>query len=367
MLETQDLMVKQERTSHLTEMFVTSYVCIWVFRLAESVVIHVESLTKVFEGSFKAVDNVSLDIQSKEVFGLLGPNGAGKTTTVKMLSTLLRPTSGIAVVDGHNVMEDADGVRRTIGIVFQDPALDDELTARENLDFHARMYNMNGEQRRERMVEVLKLVDLHDRADVLVKKYSGGMKRRLEIARGLMHYPKVLFLDEPTLGLDAQTRRSIWDYVARLNKEQNVTIFLTTHYMDEADFLCSRVAIMDRGKLVTVDSPDDLKNSIGSDLVTLECSDPDRLTERLRSVEWIENLKRHESTIIIGTKHSAERIPEVVNLARDIGVRVLSIETRKPTLEDVFLYYTGTKMRESEANTSDRMKTMHRQSARRFR
>lgn len=330
----------------------------------DSVVIHVEGLSKVFEGPFRAVDNVSFNIQRKEIFGLLGPNGAGKTTTIKMLCTLLKPTSGTALVDDHEIIKNPDGVRRSIGVVFQDPALDDELTARENLDFHARMYSMKGGQRRERIAEVLKLVDLHDRADIIVKKYSSGMKRRLEIARGLMHYPKVLFLDEPTLGLDAQTRRSIWDYVARLNREQNVTVFLTTHYMDEADFLCGRVAIMDHGKLVVVDSPGNLKNSLGSDLVTLECSDPERFAERLRSEDWVENLKIHDSTMIVGTKRSAERIPEVVNIARDIGVRVVSIETRKPTLEDVFLYHTGSEMRDSEPNTADRMKTMHRQYAR---
>jgi ABC-2 type transport system ATP-binding protein len=332
--------------------------------LNDSLVIHVEGLTKVFEGPFKAVDAVSFDIQEKEIFGLLGPNGAGKTTTIKMLCTLLRPTSGTALVDDHQIIKDRDGVRRSIGVVFQDPALDDELTARENLDFHARMYSMKGGQRRDRITEVLKLVDLHDRADIVVKKYSSGMKRRLEIARGLMHYPKVLFLDEPTLGLDAQTRRSIWDYVARLNREQNVTVFLTTHYMEEADFLCGRVAIMDHGKLMVVDSPNNLKNSLGSDLVSLECSDPEKFAERLRSEDWVENLKIHGFTMIVGTKHSSERIPEVVNIARDIGVDIVSIETRKPTLEDVFLHHTGSKMRDSEPNTVDRMKTMHRQYAR---
>jgi ABC-2 type transport system ATP-binding protein len=333
----------------------------------DAVVIHVEGLTKIFEGSFKAVDNVSFDIQRGEVFGFLGPNGAGKTTTVKMLSTLLKSTSGKAVVNGHEINDDPDGVRRSIGVVFQDPALDDELTARENLDFHARMYGMKGEERRERMIEVLKLVDLYDRADAIVKKYSSGMKRRLEIARGLMHYPKVLFLDEPTLGLDAQTRRSIWEYVAKLNEEHEVTIFLTTHYMDEADFLCTRVAIIDYGKLVVINRPEDLKSSIGTDLVTLECSDPERFAERLRKEDWVENLKLHDSNLIVGTKHSAERVPEVVDMARDIGVRVTSIETRKPTLEDVFIHYTGSRMRDSESDTTDRMKTIHRQYARRSR
>lgn len=331
----------------------------------EDQVIEASALTKVFNDSFKAVDAVGFYVKRKEIFGFLGPNGAGKTTTIKMLCTLLKPTSGSATVNSHSITEDPDGVRRSIGIVFQDPALDDELTGRENLDFHARMYGMNGKQRRDRIAEVLKLVDLDERADLQVKKYSSGMKRRLEIARGLMHYPRVLFLDEPTLGLDAQTRRTIWDYILRLNREQNVTIFLTTHYMEEADFLCNRVAIIDRGRIVVVDTPDNLKSSIGADMITLECSDPEKLSSRLKSEEWIENLKIQGESILIGLKHSEEMIPEIIDIAREVGVKVRSISTRKPTLEDVFLYFTGRQIRESEGTPLERMRTMRMRMAQR--
>lgn len=331
----------------------------------EDLVIEARGLTKVFDNSFKAVDEVSFEVKRREIFGFLGPNGAGKTTTIKMLSTLLKPTAGTASIDFHSITSDADGVRRSIGIVFQDPALDDELTGRENLDFHARMYGMSGGQRKERIAEVLRLTDLEDRADVQVKKYSSGMKRRLEIARGLMHYPKVLFLDEPTLGLDAQTRRTIWDYILKLNREEDVTIFLTTHYMEEADLLCDRVAIIDHGRIIVLDTPENLKSSIGSDMITLECSDPERLSKRLRSEEWVENLKVHSPTMIIGLRHSEEKIPEIVDIAREVGVKVRSITTRKPTLEDVFLYFTGRQIRESEATPVERIRTMRMRTARR--
>ena len=206
--------------------------------------IRVEQLTKTF-GELTAVDRLSFTVPSGELFGLLGPNGAGKTTTINMLATLLKPTSGSAEVAGHDVSKNRDDVRKSIGIVFQEPALDSQLTGRENLEFHSMMYGMGREDRRKRIDEVLGLVELTEKARVQVQNYSGGMKRRLEIARGLIHHPRVLFLDEPTLGLDAQTRRHIWDYIKKLNKEKGVTIILTTHYMEEADYLCGRVAIMD--------------------------------------------------------------------------------------------------------------------------
>ncbi len=216
--------------------------------------IRVESLTKTF-GEMRAVDGVSFSVPSGEIYGLLGPNGAGKTTIINMLSTLLKPTSGRAEVAGYDVGRHRDSVRRSIGIVFQEPALDGKLTGRENLEFHAMMYGLDRETRRRKIDEVLSLVDLSDKAKVLVENYSGGMKRRLEIARGLIHRPRVLFLDEPTLGLDTQTRRRIWDYIRMLNRDTGVTIILTTHYMEEADALCRRVAIMDRGRFVALDTP----------------------------------------------------------------------------------------------------------------
>ncbi|OFV67404.1 MAG: ABC transporter ATP-binding protein [Candidatus Syntrophoarchaeum caldarius] len=221
-------------------------------------------LLKVFDG-ITAVDHVNLEIQRGELFGLLGPNGAGKTTLVKILTTLLKPTSGTAKVWGYDILKDQDMLRAHIGVVFQDPSVDNRLTGRENLDFHARMYGLDRATRDRRIREVLELVELEDKADILVGKYSGGMQRRLEIARGLMHHPNVLFLDEPTLGLDAQTRRHIWDYVKKMNECEHVTIVLTTHYMEEADFLCNRVAIIDHGKIIITDTPENLKAQVRSE------------------------------------------------------------------------------------------------------
>ncbi|HDM36872.1 MAG TPA: ATP-binding cassette domain-containing protein [Candidatus Syntrophoarchaeum butanivorans] len=226
--------------------------------------IETRDLLKQFE-DLTAVDRVNLEIREGELFGILGPNGAGKSTIVKMLTTLLKPTAGSAKVWGYDIIRDQDMVRAHIGVVFQDPTVDNKLTARENLDFHARMYGLNREMREQRIRDVLRLVELEDKADVLLEKYSGGMQRRLEIARGLMHHPNILFLDEPTLGLDAQTRRRIWDYVKEMNRKDHVTIVLTTHYMEEADFLCDRVAIIDHGRIVVCESPDVLKDQIRSE------------------------------------------------------------------------------------------------------
>ena len=234
-------------------------------------IIKTEDLTKKFS-DLTAVNSISFSVKKGEIFGFLGPNGAGKTTTIKMLTTLLNPTKGSALVADYDIIKKRDKVRQNIGVVFQEPALDTELTGRENLDFHARMYGLDSDKRKSRINDVLKLVDLEDKKDVFVKNYSGGMKRRLEIARGLMHFPTVLFLDEPTLGLDAQTRRAIWNYILRMNKDEGTTIFLTTHYMDEADYLCDRVGIIDRGKILIIDSTSNLKNSIGNDVITLSCS-----------------------------------------------------------------------------------------------
>ncbi|MCW4034211.1 MAG: ATP-binding cassette domain-containing protein, partial [Candidatus Bathyarchaeota archaeon] len=221
--------------------------------------IEVKCLTKIYDGTVKAVDNISFEVKKGEILGFLGPNGAGKTTTLNMLSTLLRPNSGTATINGYDIQTEPDSVRRSIGYVFQDPTLDIELTGRENLDFHGRLYGLDRNTRQQRIKEVLDLVQLSDRADNYVKTYSGGMKRRLEIARGLLHHPEVLFLDEPTLGLDPQTRRSIWEHILNLNQEKEVTVILTTHYTEEADYLCNRILIIDFGKVVVLDTPDNLK------------------------------------------------------------------------------------------------------------
>lgn len=253
-------------------------------------IIKVNELTKVFNGDIRAVDGISFEVEEGELLGFLGPNGAGKTTTLNMLSTLLKPTSGSAIVNGHDILENPDAVRRSIGFVFQDPTLDIELTGRENLDFHGRLYGLKRKVRAERIKEMLEVVQLTDRADDFVKTYSGGMKRRLEIARGLLHYPKVLFLDEPTLGLDPQTRRAIWEHIQRLNEEEKVTIILTTHYTEEADHLCNRIQIIDLGKLVAVGTPEDLKSQLEGDIVSLAFKDPAHLMKvhpLFKGKEWV--------------------------------------------------------------------------------
>ena len=256
-------------------------------------IIEVKELTKVFNGDVTAVDNISFTVEEGEIFGFLGPNGAGKTTTLNMLATILRPTSGTATIDGKDIREDSEEVRRNIGFVFQDPTLDIELTGRENLDFHGRLYGLSKKERQERIKEILEVVQLTERADDFVKTYSGGMKRRLEIARGLLHYPKVLFLDEPTLGLDPQTRRAIWEYIQKLNQEQNVTIILTTHYTDEADHLCDRIQIIDLGKIVANDTPENLKARLEGDIIGLqfkESTDAMKLMPILQKIDWIKNV-----------------------------------------------------------------------------
>jgi ABC-2 type transport system ATP-binding protein len=322
--------------------------------------IRVESLTKRFD-DVVAVDALSFTVPSGLLFGLLGPNGAGKTTTINMLATLLRPTSGLAEVAGHEVGRERDAVRRSIGVVFQEPALESKLTGRENLEFHAMMYGLGREERRARIAEVLSLVDLGDKAGVLVEKYSGGMKRRLEIARGLVHRPRVLFLDEPTLGLDAQTRRHIWDYIKKLNREHRVTIILTTHYMEEADALCERVAIMDHGRFVALDTPAALKDILGGDIVSLEVADgAGALLGEFQSLDWVRKASRHEDVLHLTMERGERRIPELVAFAQGRGVVVSSVHLHKPSLEDVFLHFTGKTIREEDATADDKRRRRFR-------
>lgn len=314
--------------------------------------IKVEKLVKKF-GKFTAVDNISFSVKEGELFGLLGPNGAGKTTTINMLATLLKPTSGYAEVAGHDVTKKTHEVRQNIGIVFQDPALDTKLTGRENLEFHSMIYNIRKKEMDERIQKVLELVELTDKANVLVEKYSGGMKRRLEIARGLIHQPKVLFLDEPTIGLDAQTRRYIWDYIKKLNKENKVTIILTTHYMEEADYLCDKVAIVDHGKIVAIDTTEKLKDNLGGDVVTMEASgDIDKFLKILASTAWIKKIKRFNHSVSLTMEKADTKIPKLVSMAQKINVTIESVNLRKPSLEDVFLHFTGKTMREQEGSAS---------------
>lgn len=318
-----------------------------------------EGLTKLF-GSVTAIQDFSLEIPDGCIFGLLGPNGAGKTTTINILSTLLNKTSGKAYVSGFDVSREKDSVRKNIGIVFQEPALDERLTGRENLEFHAMMYSVGKAKRNERIKEVLELVELDKKADVLVENYSGGMKRRLEIARGLIQSPNVLFLDEPTLGLDAQTRRHIWNYIKDLNNKQNVTVILTTHYMEEADYLCDRVAIIDNGKIVAIDTPANLKDSLGGDLVIIEFEgDGNMLMKTMEAIDCVKKARIHEGHMYLTVMRAEKRIPEIISASDRIGIKINSVSLKKPSLEDVFLHFTGKVMREEGNNHSKDRRRMH--------
>ena len=310
-----------------------------------------ENLTKRYK-KLTAVDRVSFEVNEGEIFGFLGPNGAGKTTTINMLSTLISPTSGHAEILGHDIIGKRDAVRRSIGVVFQEPALDSRLTGRENLEFHARLYGMPGPQRRSRTADVLSLVELEDKANLLVDTYSGGMKRRLEIARGLMHRPKVLFLDEPTTGLDAQTRRHIWEYIRKLNHETGITMILTTHYMDEADALSHRILIIDRGRIVVQDTPSALKDVLGGDVIEVGIEgDPAAFAAAMRSIDWIKNAAADQDSVRFTMEKAEERVAGVVLAAAEKGFRIRSVTVRRPSLDDVFIHYTGKTIRETDAQS----------------
>lgn len=310
----------------------------------------VKGLTKKF-GEFTAVDSVSFSVEPGELFGLLGPNGAGKTTIINMLTTLLLPTAGDAEIAGYDLRKNPDSIRNNIGIIFQDPSLDIGLTGRENLEFHAMMYNIRSNERKKRIQEVLDVVGLADKAEILVENYSGGMKRRLEIARGLIHYPKVLFLDEPTLGLDAQTRRSIWEYIRNLNRNYGTCVILTTHYMEEADFLCDRIAIIDNGKIIALDTPSGLKNRLLGDCVSLTIDgNIDLIVTALEEKKWIREVVPDGKTLDLILSDYEKNIPDIFQTASNLGVGISSINFSKPSLEDVFLRLTGSIIREQEGS-----------------
>jgi len=318
----------------------------------------VVDLTKKF-GDFTAVDGVSFDIAEGEIFGLLGPNGAGKTTTISMLATIARPDSGKGEVAGHDIVKDEAGVRKSIGIVFQDQSLDEELTGWENMDFHGRLYRIPKSTRDERIEELLDLVGLTERKDDFVKTYSGGMRRRLEIARGLLHRPKVLFLDEPTLGLDPQTRNYLWDYIEKLSSEMNISVILTTHYMDEADRLCDRVGIIDKGKIIALDTPEDLKKTIGGDVVTVRSPDyAGKISDF--SAPWIEKVESYDGFFSIALHGAEEHLPELIQILVARKIAISSVSVHKPTLEDVFLHYTGRRIRDSENGAREHLRMAYR-------
>jgi len=315
--------------------------------------IKVINLTKKF-GTLIAVDNISFTVEKGEIFGLLGPNGAGKTTTTSMLSTILEPTSGEGFVGGFSIVSNKKEVRKLIGIVFQDPSLDLELTAYDNMKFHALIYGVPKEVREKRIIELLELVELKERKNDLVGTFSGGMKRRLELARGLLHEPKVLFLDEPTLGLDPQTRNHIWEYIKKLNKEKEITIMLTTHYMEEADKLCNRVGIMDKGKIVALDTPKNLKNEIGEDVVVIESPESEKILNILKTIPYVRDVQAKNDSITINLQNAEEHIPEIFNLLYVYKFSVNSFSVHNPTLEDVFLHYTGKYIRDNTSSFEGR-------------
>lgn len=322
-----------------------------------------KDLTRNF-GELKAVDHVNLEIEDGELFGLLGPNGAGKTTLIHMLCTILSPTDGTAKIAGFDIRRNSDSVREAIGIVFQDPSLDNRLTAKENLDFHGRMYGMVKGRREERIEEVLRLVELEDRANDLVQTFSSGMKRRLEMARGLVHRPKILFLDEPTLGLDPQTRRKIWEYIRVLNEREKVTILLTTHYMDEADYLCDRVGIIDYGKIIAVGGPEKLKDELEGDIISIEVPRPEKYVEIFRKNKRVREVKIVGGLLHLMVTGGERAIPRVIRAIEKNNGKVLSVGLRGPTLEDVFIRYTGRAIREEEVGAKERMRMLMRPSER---
>ena len=308
-------------------------------------IIEIKSLTKTF-GKIQAVRGINLNIEKGEIFGLLGPNGAGKTTTIGMLCTIIRPTSGSATLAGFDVVKNPAEVRRQVGIVFQDPTLDTVLTGHENLELHARLYGVPAVQREKRITEMLELVDLKERSKDITRTYSGGMRRRLELARGLLHKPAVLFLDEPTLGLDPQTRARTWDYIKKMAQKEQTTVVLTTHYMEEAEQVCDRVGIIDQGQIMALDAPDNLKESMGGDLVVIRAKEPP--LQKIQTLPYVKDVKLNDGAVEITMKDAHLHLPELLSIIPHIEC----VEIRVPTLNDVFIKLTGHDIREDSPEDS---------------
>ena len=307
-------------------------------------IIETRALAKYY-GPIGAVCGINLNIEKGEIFGLLGPNGAGKTTTIGMLCTIIRPTSGGASIAGCDIVSDPAEVRRKVGIVFQDPTLDTVLTGHENLELHARLYGVPSAIRKQRIAEMLELVDLRERQNDIARTYSGGMRRRLELARGLLHRPAVLFLDEPTLGLDPQTRARTWDYIKRMADKEQTTVVLTTHYMEEADQVCDRVGIIDHGQIIALDAPGSLKESMGGDLVVVRA--PEQSLAAVRALSYVKNIILKDGALEITMKDAHLHLPELLSVISDIHC----VETHSPTLNDVFIKLTGRDIREDTRRT----------------
>ena len=313
--------------------------------------IETKSLSKTF-GNVKAVDDISFTVDSGEFFGFLGPNGAGKSTTMMILTTLLKPTSGLALVSGYNVVTQAKKVRQNIGYVQQETTVDEYLTGRENLILQARLNHISSDQINKRIDDVLNLIELSDKQNEPVVTYSGGMRKRLDIAGGLLHHPKVLFLDEPTVGLDIQTRRKIWEYIKKIHTEFGMTIFLTTHYMEEADQLCDRIGIIDYGKIQVIDSPKNMKNSVGNEILTLQIKDVDSrksLISKLEKIQSISKITSDDDKITLFAPSGSDTIAEVFQLSSNLDIKIDTLSLKQPTLDDVFISYTGHEIRDEDS------------------
>jgi len=320
-------------------------------------VIETRALTKIYNGDVKAVDGIDLDVRAGEIFGFLGPNGAGKTTTIKMLNTLVRPTSGSAIVAGFDVQKDPAEVRKRIGYVAQDVGVDEHATGRENLTLYGHFYRLDSKTIKQRIKEIFDLVDLSGYEDKMVSTYSGGMRKRLDIAMGLIHRPEIIFLDEPTVGLDPQTRYRIWEYIRSLAKNLSITIFLTTHYMDEADRLSDRIGIIDLGKIMALGTPDELKKRVGGDVVTLSpCEDKDEACQEfLRQTQavlsdkpFVTGMQPTDGELAVYVNDSESALPSIMRLLNREGIETRTISMARPSLDDVFLKYTGRTIRAQE-------------------
>jgi len=319
--------------------------------------IEIESLTKNF-GKVNAVDDISFNVEEGEIFGFLGPNGAGKSTTMMILTTLLKPTSGRALVAGFDVVSQAKKVRENIGFVQQEIAVDDYLTGRENLILEGRLNHIPRNLIDERIDQVLDLIGLVEKQNETVDTYSGGMRKRLDLAGGLLHRPKVLFLDEPTVGLDIQTRRKIWDYIKKIHKEFNMTIFVSTHYMEEADKLCDRIGIIDYGKIQVIDSPQALKGKLGNEIITFkilkDVSKTDLLSE-LKAIQLVKDITTKDDQVTVFASKGTELIPMIFQIASNLQIKIISISLTQPTLDDVFISYTGHELRDENAKYNQKI------------
>ena len=313
--------------------------------------VETKSLTKSF-GNVIAVNDISFSVKTGEIFGFLGPNGAGKSTTMMILTTLLKPTSGQALISEFDVMNDAKKVRENIGYVQQETTVDEYLTGRENLLLQAKLNHIPKKEINKRIDDILELIELSDKQNESVVTYSGGMRKRLDIAGGLLHRPKVLFLDEPTVGLDIQTRRKIWEYIKKIHIEFNMTIFLSTHYMEEADRLCDRVGIIDGGKIQVIDSPENLKNAMGNEVISIildENKIHDSFLPKLKEIEFVKNITEDGAKLTLFVSNGTQVIPKIFQISSELDIKIITISLTRPTLDDVFLSYTGHEIRDDDS------------------